>query len=335
MIPPSVSVLQPTDWKNSLACAIRNPEQLLNLLDLPVSLLPAATRAAQQFPLRVPHGFVARMRKSDPDDPLLLQVLPHHLELESTSGFSSDPTGDLPAMKRPGLLHKYAGRVLLISTGACGIHCRYCFRRHFPYGEAHLDDHTIGEIQDYLRNDSSINEIILSGGDPLVLSDSRLQSLILQLETIPHLKRLRFHTRMPVIVPERVTASLLEMCNSTRLQVVCVIHCNHANEIDATVIQALQRLRDCGITLLNQAVLLKKINDTAKTLIELSERLFSIGVQPYYLHQLDKVQGAGHFEVHPDRALSLHEECRKRLPGYLLPKLVREVQGEPYKLPML
>jgi EF-P beta-lysylation protein EpmB len=335
MIPPSVSILQPTDWKNRLATAIRDPEQLLRLLDLPLSLLPAAIQAAAQFPLRVPRGFINRMHKADPHDPLLLQVLPLHLELDSDTGFVTDPTGDLPAMKQPGLLHKYAGRVLLITTGACGIHCRYCFRRHFPYGEAHLDDQSVSSILDYLQQDSSIHEVILSGGDPLVISDSRLRLLIQRLETISHVKRLRIHTRMPVIVPERVTPELIQTCSATRLQVICVIHCNHANEIDATVIQALQSLRDCGITLLNQAVLLKKINDNADTLIELNERLFSIGVQPYYLHQLDKVLGAAHFEVAPELALQLQSECRKRLPGYMLPRLVQEVEGEPYKMPLI
>lgn len=334
MIHPSVSVWQSNNWKNSLAQAIRDPEQLLRQLDLPLQLLPAAIKAARQFPLRVPRGFVARMRKSDPDDPLLLQVLPLHLELEERPDFTTDPTGDLSAIKQPGLLHKYAGRVLLITTGACGIHCRYCFRRHFPYNEAHIDEQTLGPSIDYLQNDTSIHEVILSGGDPLVLSDARLKSLIMQLDKIPHLKRLRIHTRMPVILPERVTPELLEICQTTRLQVVCVIHCNHANEIDADVIQALQSLRECGITLLNQAVLLKKINDNANALIELSERLFSIGVQPYYLHQLDKVQGAGHFEVAPETALRLHAQCREQLPGYLVPRLVREIEGEPYKIPM-
>ena len=334
MIQPSVPLWQGTNWKNSLASAIRDPAELIEQLELPPQWLPAAITASRQFPLRVPRGFAARMRKGDPDDPLLLQVLPLHLELETHSGFSTDPVGDLEAMAVPGLLQKYAGRVLLITTGACAIHCRYCFRRHFPYSEAHIDQDTWQRMIDTITKDSSIHEVILSGGDPLSLSDERLLTLITQLERIPHLSRLRLHTRLPVVVPERVTHALLKGLSQLRLQVVMVVHANHANELDGQVNQALQSLRNYGITLLNQTVLLRKINDSAEALTRLSEALFAAGVLPYYLHQLDRVQGAGHFEVNDQRALELLGHCRAHLPGYLVPKLVREVQGLPYKHPV-
>ena len=334
MIHPSVSHWQSVDWKNRMAHAIRDPAVLLRQLELPEYLLPAAIEASRHFPLRVPEGFVARMRKADPEDPLLLQVLPLHDELKPQPGFSVDPTGDRASIKAPGLLHKYSGRALLISTAACGIHCRYCFRRHFPYDEAHLDEHTRQQVLHHLDSDTSIKEIILSGGDPLMLSDNKLASLIQQLEEISHLKRLRLHTRMPVVLPERITPAFTRICESTRLQVVMVIHCNHANELDDNVARAMKQLRDCGISLLNQTVLLKKINDSANALVDLSERLFDIGVQPYYLHQLDRVHGASHFETDDSKALTLHHECSKRLPGYLVPRLVREIEGQAYKMPI-
>ena len=334
MIQPSVQHWQSMDWKNRMANAIRDPAVLLQQLNLPKSLLPAAMNAASHFPLRVPEGFVARMQKGNPEDPLLLQVLPLHQELTPQPGFSTDPTGDLVSMKTPGLLHKYSGRALLITTGACGIHCRYCFRRHFPYGEAHLDEQTKQQILDVLTAEHSIREIILSGGDPLMMSDDKLGALIQQLEKIPHLTRLRLHTRMPVVLPERITPAFINLCKKTRLQVVMVIHSNHANELDENVGQALRTARDGDITLLNQTVLLKKINDTADRLVDLSEALFRFGVQPYYLHQLDRVQGAGHFEVDDSTAIALHRECSEQLPGYLVPRLVREIEGEAYKLPV-
>ena len=334
MIQPSVPHWQGDNWKNSLATAIRDPAELLELLELPRHWLPAAINASQQFPLRVPHGFVARMKKGVPDDPLLLQVLPLHLELEAQSGFVADPVGDLQAMKTPGLLQKYAGRVLLITTGACGIHCRYCFRRHFPYSEAHIDQTTWQRMIEVISADTSIHEVILSGGDPLSLSDERLLDLIRQLERIPHLTRLRVHTRLPVVVPERVTEGLLQGLSQSPLQLVMVIHVNHANELDDSASKALQSLRNCGITMLNQTVLLRKINDNKDALTGLSEALFAAGVLPYYLHQLDQVQGAGHFNVSDQEALELLGHCRAQLPGYLVPKLVREVQGSPYKLPL-
>jgi EF-P beta-lysylation protein EpmB len=334
MIQPSVPHWQGADWKNSLARAIRDPAELIDYLQLPQQWLPAALAASHQFPLRVPRGFAARMRKGDPNDPLLLQVLPLHRELEQTAGFSVDPVGDLQAMPVPGLLQKYAGRVLLITTGACAIHCRYCFRRHFPYSESHIDSQNWQRMIDAITADTSIHEVILSGGDPLTLSDERLLTLASQLDQIPHLTRLRLHTRLPIVVPERITHTLLQGLSRLRLQIVLVVHVNHANELDHHVNQALQSLRNYGITLLNQTVLLKRINDSTEALSRLSEALFANGVLPYYLHQLDRVQGAGHFEVSDQCAMELLDHCRVHLPGYLVPKLVREVQGTAYKHPL-
>jgi EF-P beta-lysylation protein EpmB len=243
-----------------------------------------------------------------------------------------DPVGDLAAMASPGVLHKYAGRVLLTATGACGVHCRYCFRRHFPYGEATAAaDHWQAAL-DYIAHDTSIYEVILSGGDPLALSDRRLAELVHAVAGIGHVTRLRVHTRLPVVVPARITTELVNWLNGTRLNPVLVVHANHANELDAAVRAALSRLRAAGVTLLNQAVLLRAVNDSVEALTALSEQLFAAGVLPYYLHLLDRVQGAAHFEVDAPQARELMTQLAARLPGYLVPRLVREIAGAPSKL---
>lgn len=321
-------------WQQVLAQAVTDPAELLELLHLSPALLPAARAAAAQFPLRVPRGFVARMRQGDPHDPLLRQVLPLDLELTPVPGFVSDPVGDLHSRIAPGVLHKYQGRALLIATGACGVHCRYCFRRHFPYGEETASSQGWREAVAALRADTSINEVILSGGDPLTLNDRRLSELCAALDDIPHLTRLRIHTRQPVILPERVDAGLLSWLKATRLQKIMVLHVNHAREMDAAVLNACQALRAADITLLNQSVLLAGINDSVDALAELSEALFSAGVLPYYLHLLDRVQGAAHFEVNEGRATELMRELLTRLPGYLVPRLVRELAGHASKTPV-
>jgi len=320
------------DWQRQMAEAISDPDELLRLLDLE-HLTPSVAQHLNEFRLKVPMAFIQRMRKGDPDDPLLKQVLPLKVENEQFSGFGYDPVGDLKAMAVPGLLHKYAGRALLTVTGACGIHCRYCFRRHFPYAESNpvRDDWTA--VLEYLHQDEEIKEIILSGGDPLVMTDSRLSALVEQLEAIPQLQRLRLHTRMPVILPDRVNKELLEWLSQTRFDTVMVVHINHASEIGPALLNSLIRLKNSGIQLLNQAVLLKGINDTLIAQIELSEALFHGGVLPYYLHLLDRVQGAAHFEVSEAAALDLYEALRRHLPGYLLPRMVREISGQPYKTP--
>jgi len=269
------------------------------------------------------------MRPGDPHDPLLLQVLPTDLETDDPPEFTSDPVGERAALRAPGLLQKYSGRALLITTQACAVHCRYCFRREFPYGgEAPRWTAALEEI----ACDPSLQEIILSGGDPLSLSDSRLQSLTDALADIPHVRRLRVHTRQPIVLPSRVDSGLLSWIRTVRQPMVFVLHCNHPNEIDAEVRNACASLRESGITLLNQSVLLKGVNDSADTLAELSERLFEAGVLPYYLHMLDKVRGAAHFDVPDTTAQRMAGELAARLPGYLVPRLVREVHGAPAKV---
>ena len=323
------------DWQKSLARAIRDPAELLEQLALPMALLPAARAAAQDFPLLVPHGYAARMRRGDPDDPLLRQVLPLGEELEPVAGYVTDPVGDLPAMTQPGILHKYRGRALVITTGACAIHCRYCFRRHFPYPDANPMPSRWQTVREALLADESIEELILSGGDPLSLADHRLAGLLEAVGDIPHLRRLRLHTRYPVILPQRLNADLLDLLRAQRQSIILVLHANHANEIDESVRQALAPYRQAGVTLLNQAVLLRGVNDSETALADLSEALFDAGVLPYYLHQLDPVQGAAHFAVPDADARALHAALRARLPGYLVPKLVRELPGEAAKTPLV
>jgi EF-P beta-lysylation protein EpmB len=323
-----------TRWQTDMAEAVRDPRELLELLDLGPAWLEPAQRAAVAFPLRVPRAFLARMRKGDPADPLLRQVLPLGEELEDVAGYVRDPVGDMPSIAAKGLLHKYQGRVLLITTGACGVHCRYCFRRHFPYSEENARSGEWQEALDYLKGDTSIHEVILSGGDPLTLSDERLTGLVRSLEAIPHIRRLRIHTRQPVVLPSRVDDALLTWLKACRLQKVVVLHANHAREIDPAVAAACSLLREAGATLLNQTVLLRGVNDSADALADLSEALFAAQVLPYYLNLLDPVAGSAHFDVPEAEALELMARLRARLPGYLVPKLVREVPGAPSKMPV-
>jgi EF-P beta-lysylation protein EpmB len=334
MIPRITATRQVPAWQVELSRAISDPAALLQQLDLGPEWLPGARAAAALFPLRVPRGFVRRMRRGDPHDPLLAQVLPLHHELTDAPGFGSDPVGDLDAMTMPGVLHKYRGRVLLVTTGACAVHCRYCFRRHFPYGDAHAaSGHWSGALE-YIAADTSIEEVILSGGDPLLLSDRRLAELAAALEAIPHLRRLRIHSRLPVVLPERIDACLLDWLAHRRLRPVVVIHANHPREIDASVMAACHRMAAAGIDLLNQSVLLRGVNDCPETLVALSERLFEARVLPYYLHLLDRVAGAAHFEVDGSRARELAARLQARLPGYLVPTMVREIPGAPGKAPI-
>ena len=321
-------------WQRELAHAIHDPAELLRALELDPALLPAARTAAKSFPLRVPLGFVARMRKGDPDDPLLRQVLPLAAEFEPVPGFVSDPVGDQAMQAAPGVLHKYQGRALLIVTGVCAVHCRYCFRREFPYAEVCADADSWQPALAYLASDTSIREVILSGGDPLALSDRRLGVLLAALDRIPHLKRLRIHSRLPVVLPERVDEVLLKLLAQIRLQSVLVIHANHPREMDEAVQAALMQLATAGVTLLNQSVLLRGVNDTAATLVELSEALFAARVMPYYLYLLDRVRGSAHFEVKDAKASAIMKKLRQQLPGYLVPRLVREQPGQPAKTPV-
>jgi EF-P beta-lysylation protein EpmB len=322
-----------TDWRQLWRESVTDPVELLDLLGLSelVTQLPPDDAG---FALRVPRGFVARMRHGDRHDPLLLQVLPQLAELEQVPGFVSDAVGDIHARVAQGVLHKYHGRALLIASGSCAINCRYCFRRHFPYGEEIAAAGQWRHALAHLREDPSIRELILSGGDPLALTTAKLAELSGGLAELPQVIRLRIHTRLPVVLPERIDTAFIEWLSALPLQKVVVLHINHANELDAGVDAACARLRAAGVTLLNQAVLLRGVNDSAQQLEALSERLFAAGVVPYYLYQLDRVQGAAHFEVDDARALTLVEQLRQRLPGYLVPKLVREVSGDAAKRPL-
>ena len=333
MIPANAADGYRPAWHKAQAGACRSLGQLLDHLRLEPANLPAACDPDPDFPLRVPWPFVARMRPGDPNDPLLRQVLPLRCENDPVPGFVADPVGDGEALVAPGLLHKYHGRALLTVTGACGVHCRYCFRRHFPHAEAGVREAALEPALDYLRQHPEIEEIILSGGDPLTLSDPRLARLVARLEAIPHLKRLRLHSRQPVVLPERITPELIELLGQTRLRPVLILHCNHGNEIDDELTRALGALRENGIPLYNQAVLLAGVNDSVPALEALSHALFEAGIQPLYLHLLDRVAGAAHFEVPEARAIGLMEALRARLPGYLMPRLVRETPGAPAKLP--
>jgi L-lysine 2,3-aminomutase len=320
------TVVNAPDWQRELSNAIHNPLDLLKLLELPAS---SEIFTSPRFRVRVPTGYVARMRKGDPNDPLLRQVLPVAEEQIQYPHFSLDPLGEAAAEKLPGLLHKYHGRVLLVTTKACAIHCRYCFRQHFNYQPLQ-----VAAALEVIRADTSIREVILSGGDPLMLTDDRLAELAQNLASIAHLQRLRVHSRLPIVLPERVTPALVAWLTGTRLQPILVVHANHAKELDNQVNHALQYLVKAGVTVLNQSVLLRNINDNAPALIALSEALFKNQVLPYYLHLLDRVHGTAHFEVSVETASTLLEQMRIALPGYLVPKLVREMVGMAYKQPV-
>jgi len=315
------------NWQQQLAEAFNNIEDLCRYLDLSPGDLPVSAVAAENFPLRVPLSFAACMEKGNPHDPLLRQVLPIEEELTAYPGFSNDPVGDLAAATQAGVLHKYHGRVLFINTGSCAINCRYCFRRNFPYADLQLSKQNEDAALQAIQNDPSISEVILSGGDPLLLSDSRLTRLIRQLDGIKHLKRIRIHSRLPIVLPARITDEFIYTLTQSPKQIIIIVHCNHANEISERVIAACASLRNSGIALFNQSVLLKGVNDNAEVLCELSEQLFSHGITPYYLHLLDKATGTGHFEVSEAEALALIRQVQAALPGYMIPKLVKEQAG--------
>ena len=284
--------------------------------------------------MRVPEAYLSRIAHGDINDPLLRQVLPLSEETLSPAGYVLDPLEESEHRPAKGLIHKYAGRVLLIASPTCAINCRYCFRRHFPYSDNSPSRAQWQEALGYLRDDSTIHEAILSGGDPLAASDRQLAWLVEQLENIPHLKRLRIHTRLPVVIPDRINEDLLGWLGTTRLQKVVVLHINHANEIDQAVVDACTRLKQAGATLLNQSVLLRDVNDNVTALAALSERLLEAGILPYYLHVLDPVQGAAHFDVADNEARELVSQLRAHLPGFLMPRLVREIPGKESKTPL-
>jgi len=328
MIPVPAATRQPARWQALWREALRDPVELLESLGLPGLAARVSSAAQDAFPLRVPRGFVARMRHGDPHDPLLRQVLPLDDEDRVVPGFSLDAVGDAAAKGGTGVLHKYEGRALLVATGSCAIHCRYCFRRHFPYAEETAAAGGWAPALDYLRADPSVHEVILSGGDPLSLSTAKLAELTDALRALPQITRLRIHTRLPIVLRERIDDEFLDWVGTLPWPVVMVLHANHANEIDEDLRAACAALRGRGVHLLNQTVLLRGVNDTADALVDLSEALFAAGVLPYYLHLLDRVQGTAHFEVPETEALALRESIHARLPGFLLPRLVREIAGE-------
>jgi len=317
-----------SDWSRVLAKAFIDPVKLLEYLELDFQSYIDELHLDSQFKMLVPLSYAAKMKKGDWHDPLLRQVLPFKEETIRTQGFVSDPVGDLQSEISPGVLHKYQGRMLLVTTGVCPVHCRYCFRREFSYIDSIPDKKHWLQTLDKIQQDNSIQEIIFSGGDPLMLSDVRLQKMCADITDIPHVTTIRFHTRVPIFLPERITPEFLYWLGELKVNKVVVIHSNHANELDDSVGEVLIALRNHGVTLLNQAVLLKGINDSVEVLEPLLQRLFSYQVLPYYLHQLDRVQGSAHFEVDKKTALDLIESLRNRLPGYLIPRLVEEVSGK-------
>ena len=319
-------------WQKNLAQGFTSARDLLHFLELPNE---GSELAEQQFVSRIPLSFARRMEKKNPRDPLLLQVLAVDKELLHTKGYQTDPLQEQSNNPLKGLIHKYQGRVLLTLTGVCPVNCRYCFRRHFPYSDNNPGKVGWTAVCDYIANDSTINEVILSGGEPLLASDTVLSGLLTQLDAIEHVKTLRIHTRIPIVFPERVDASLLQVLATTRLQKVMVLHCNHAQELDSVVLDVCQRLRQINYYLLNQSVLLAGINDTPQILIALSQKLFSYGIMPYYLHVLDKVQGAAHFDVPFEQVQQLYQQMQALLPGYLVPRLVREEPGKSGKTLLL
>ncbi|ACR67627.1 EF-P beta-lysylation protein EpmB [Edwardsiella ictaluri] len=322
------------DWLQQLADVVTDPADLLaqlGLSDHPQWL--AGCEARRLFPLRVPHAFISRIRRGDPNDPLLRQVMSDAAEFIETPGFSTDPLAEQHSVV-PGLLHKYQNRALLLVKGSCAVNCRYCFRRHFPYQENQGTRANWQRAVAYLCEHPELDEIIFSGGDPLMAKDHELDWLFTQLEQLPHLRRLRIHSRLPVVIPARVTDALCQRMADSRLQMILVTHINHANEIDEALSEAMERLKQAGVTLLNQSVLLRGINDNADTLAALSNALFEAGILPYYLHVLDKVQGGAHFMVPDDEARRLMNGLLSRVSGYLVPRLTREIGGEPSKTPL-
>jgi L-lysine 2,3-aminomutase len=327
MMPMTLKKTPPADWQTELARAVRDPRELCLLLTLPAELAEGAVQAAADFSLCVPRPYLRRMRSGDPRDPLFLQVFPQAAELVSAPGFERDPLGESLSMPEKNLLWKYQGRILVVAADRCAVHCRFCFRRHFPYSGGDCGGVPWESIQERVRNDPSVHEVILSGGDPLMLPDEEIGSIIHRFGEIPHVGRVRIHSRLPIMIPHRINERLLAVLRDSRLAVIMVVHVNHPAEIDDAVAAALGRLVDAGIPVLSQGVLLRGVNDRVETLVALYERLADLRVMPYYLHQLDRVAGAAHFEVPIDEGIALVRQLRARLPGYAVPRYVRETCG--------
>lgn len=332
-IDKDLHLCEQNSWQKDLQKVITEPEELLSLVNIDPAQYLQHFKARQLFPVRVPIPFIKRMIKGDINDPLLKQVMPLSSEFVVTDGFVIDPLQEHDTVAT-GLLHKYKNRVLMIVKSGCAVNCRYCFRRHFPYQDNSPSKQHWQPALKYIAEHNEISEVIFSGGDPLMASDQHLAWLVKQIGQIPHIKWLRIHTRLPVVIPNRITNNLVALLKNTHLKATMVLHINHANEIDDNLINALEPLRDARIPLFNQSVLLKDINDNANTLIELSEKMFHAGIQPYYLHLCDPVQGTAHFDVKEDIAVNIVNEMLATLPGFLMPKLVREIAGQTNKTPI-
>ncbi|UZE96979.1 EF-P beta-lysylation protein EpmB [Alkalimarinus alittae] len=332
MIPRTLDAVEVPSWKEILSNAISSPKQLSDHLNIPISSI--SSNANNDFKLFVPEPYLQRIEKGNIDDPLLKQVLPDHQEAISPPDYSKDPLSEDTYNAIPGLIHKYKSRVLLVSGASCAINCRYCFRRHFPYADNRLSKEQWSSAIDYIHQHSELNEVILSGGDPLVSNDKQLHWLTTQISQIPHIKRLRIHTRLPVVIPQRVDESFIRWLSSIQLQKIMVLHINHPNEIDQYVKQAIKKIKETGTLVLNQSVLLAGVNDNAEVLTSLSEDLFDAGVLPYYLHRLDKIKGAAHFDLSQTKINEIYTDLLASLPGYLVPKLVAEIPHKASKTPL-
>ena len=318
-------------WSVELTQAIRSPSELLPLLGLEINQLPSSDNAEKAFKMLVPRPFVERMEYGNPRDPLLLQVLADNIEMTPVPGYNKDPLDEGNHTPQKALVHKYKHRVLVITTGTCAVNCRYCFRRHFPYADNQLAQREWDDVITYLEQHPEVNEVILSGGDPLMLKDSQLSKHIARLDALPQLKRLRIHSRLPIVIPSRINDELLNWIKSSRLDVVLVLHSNHANEINHTIAEKVQLLKQAGATVLNQGVLLKDVNDSVAAQVDLSERLFAAGILPYYMFTFDPIEGGAHFDIPVAQAQRLMGEVVQILPGYLMPRLAKEVPGRPSK----
>jgi len=335
IITRTADAVEPQDWRTELAGAFRQIDDLLDFLDIPITALPICQQAQADFPLLVPRPYAQQMEKGNINDPLLLQVLPQAVEMIEQPGYVADPLAEKHSNIQQGIIHKYHGRVLLLAASGCAVNCRYCFRRHFPYQENRVSRQHWQQTLEYVASDSTIDEVILSGGDPLMLQDQHLDELITAIENIPHVRRLRIHSRLPVVIPQRITDALCRRLSNSRLHCSCVLHINHGNELSEQHNSAFRQLRQAGVTLLNQTVLLRKVNDSLRVLAELNKQLFEFGILPYYLHLLDPVKGAAHFDLDEHAAVALHQQLLEALPGYLVPRLVREESGKKSKTPII
>jgi EF-P beta-lysylation protein EpmB len=341
MIPVSSSTLdskrliattyEEDNWQKEVASSFKTVNSLLSYLNIDPSSLPYEINVDAPFSTRITPFFANLIQSNQPFDPILLQVLPRLEETIIKQDYSNDPLNEESYSVLPGLIHKYSNRVLLVAHQSCAIHCRYCFRQHFPYSEQRLNKEALDKNIEYIKKDSNITEVILSGGDPLNLSDEKLKLLLSKLDDIPQLTTIRIHTRTPVVSPSRLTSALNSYISTLSKQVVFVFHINHSQEISVEFEEKLQALKMTGSTIFNQSVLLKDINNSADTLITLSEKLFEIGILPYYLHQLDPVNGTHHFKVSDKEAREIWHEMQTKLSGYLLPRLVQEIPNKPSK----